>query len=309
MICKIGSDDVQTALIFNIQKFSVHDGPGIRTTIFFKGCPLACQWCHNPESQSYRTEIMVNPDRCTQCGQCEQHCPEQAITWRDDNLVYDRGRCKVCGACIDYCCNNAREVVGKDYTVPELMIEIEKDRSFYEHSGGGVTLSGGEAMMQIDFVEQLIKACKDSGISVVIDTCGYAPSENFLRIVNNVDLFLYDIKLMDPDLHVRYTGQDNVLILKNLQLLSDQGAKIDLRLPLIEGVNTSDEEIQSVIDFASHLHIDSIHLLPYHDIAKGKYHKLDVKYSGENFLIPSAERLQAIAAMFKNEHYQIMIGG
>ncbi len=300
---------MQRALIFNIQKFSIHDGPGIRTTIFFKGCPLVCQWCHNPESQSYHTEIMVNLDRCTQCGQCEQHCPQRAITQQYGKLVYDRDRCTGCGTCIDYCYKNVREVVGKEYTVSELMLEIEKDRSFYEHSGGGVTLSGGEVMMQIDFVEQLIKACKDCGISVVIDTCGYAPSENFLRIVNDVDLFLYDIKLMDPDLHYRYTGQNNTLILKNLQILSDQGAKIDLRLPLIGDINTSNEEIQSVIDFASNLHIYSIHLLPYHNIAKGKYHKLDVEYCGETFLIPSDERLQAISAMFKNENYRIMIGG
>lgn len=298
---------MQTALIFNIQKFSIHDGPGIRTTIFFKGCPLACQWCHNPESQSYSAEIMVNTDRCTQCGQCAQHCPASAITRQDDKLVYNRSCCTVCGTCIDYCCNNVREVVGKAYNVSELMIEIEKDRSFYEHSAGGVTLSGGEAMMQIDFVEQLIETCKNSGISVVMDTCGYAPSANFLRIVKNVDLFLYDIKLMDPKLHSRYIGQDNALILKNLQLLSDQGAKIDLRLPLIEGINTSDAAIQSVIDFVRPLHIYSIHLLPYHDIAKGKYHKLDIEYSGEDFSVPSEQRLQALAAMFKNENYQIMI--
>lgn len=300
---------MQTALIFNIQKFSIHDGPGIRTTIFFKGCPLACRWCHNPESQSYHTEIMINPDHCTQCGQCEQNCPEQAITWQHDKLVYNRGRCNVCGTCIDTCYNNARELVGKEYTVPELMLEIEKDHSFYEHSGGGVTLSGGEVMVQIDFVEQLIKACRNRGISVVIDTCGYAPSGNFLRIVNAVDLFLYDIKLMEPDLHHQYTGQDNALILSNLRLVSDQGGKIDLRLPLIEGINTRDEDIQRVIDFARPLHIYSIHLLPYHDIGKGKYHKLSVEYCGDNFITPSSERLQEIAAMFKNEKYQITIGG
>lgn len=300
---------METALIFSIQKFCIHDGPGIRTTIFFKGCPLTCRWCHNPESQSYKKEIMVNSDRCTLCGQCQIHCSQQAIQLLNDKMIYHADKCRYCETCVDCCSNNAREVAGKEYTVSELMAEIEKDRPFYEQSGGGVTLSGGEAMMQIDFVEELVKTCKEQGISVVVDTAGYAPRENFTRIVKFVDWFLYDIKLMDSQLHRKYTGKDNTLILENLQMLSDNGARINLRLPLIGSVNSDDVQINQVMDFISPLRLDAVNLLPYHDIGKGKYRQLNLAYCSEQFFTPSDERLSEIEAKFKQANYKVQIGG
>ncbi len=297
------------ALIFNIQKFSVHDGPGIRTTIFFKGCPLTCQWCHNPESQSCQKEILIDTERCSLCGRCEEHCSQQAIQKINGKLLYDKEKCNHCEVCMDYCYNNAREIAGQEYTVPELILEIQKDQAFYEQSGGGVTLSGGEVMMQIDFVAELVKACKERGISVVIDTCGYAPQESFLRIMKDVDLFLYDIKIMDTNEHRQYIGQDNALILENLKLLSNHGAVIQLRLPLIEGINTTDEHIQTIIDFISDLTIHSINLLPYHHMGKDKYKKLQMNYSLEQFSRPSEERLKEIQLMFIQKRYQVKIGG
>jgi pyruvate formate lyase activating enzyme len=297
------------ALIFNIQKFSVHDGPGIRTTIFFKGCPLTCQWCHNPESQSYQKEFLIDRDRCSLCGRCEEHCSQHAMQKINGKMLYDKSKCNYCEECMDYCYNNAREIAGQEYTVPELMLEIQKDQAFYEQSGGGVTLSGGEVMTQIDFVAELIGACKEQGISVVIDTCGYAPQESFLRIMEDVDLFLYDIKTMDPNTHRQYMGQDNVLILENLKLLSSKGAVIQLRLPLIEGINTTDEHIQMIINFISDLTIHSINLLPYHHMAKDKYKKLQMEYPLEPFSRPSEERLREIQMMFIQKNYQVKIGG
>lgn len=297
------------ALIFNIQKFSVHDGPGIRTTIFFKGCPLTCQWCHNPESQSYQKEILIDTDRCSQCGQCQGHCSQQAIQRINGKVLYDKSKCSYCEECMDYCYNNAREIAGRGYTVPELMLEIQQDKAFYEQSGGGVTLSGGEVMTQIDFVEELVRACKEQGISVVIDTCGYAPRENFQRIMEYVDLFLYDIKTIEPKEHRHYMGKDNVLILDNLKFLSQEGANIQLRLPLIEGINATNEHIQMIINFISDLTIPSISLLPYHHMGKDKYKKIQMEYPIENFSRPSEERLQEIQTMFIQKNYQVKIGG
>ncbi len=298
---------MRKALLFNIQKFSVHDGPGIRTTIFFKGCPLTCQWCHNPESQSYQAEILIDRDRCTRCGECKKHCSQQAAWQNNHQLLYDSEKCNACERCIDYCCKNAREIAGKEYTVQDVMQEIQKDKAFYEQSGGGVTLSGGEVMTQIDFAEELVKACNEQGITVVIDTCGYAPSENFLRIMKYVDVFLYDIKLMDSGEHEHYTGRDNSLILENLKLLSNHDAVIQLRLPLIEGINTKNEQIQDIIDFIATLKIHSINLLPYHHMGQGKYKKLNCPLPV--FERPSDLRLEEIQSLFKQANYKVQIGG
>lgn len=300
---------MKRALVFNIQKFSIHDGPGIRTTVFFKGCPLACRWCHNPESQRYEKEIIVHSERCTRCGRCQKKCPGQALEVVEEKLVYHVNACTQCEKCVDTCYQNAREIVGKTYTVPELMIEIEKDRPFYEQSGGGVTLSGGEVMTHIDFVEELVKNCKKQGISVAIDTCGYAPQESFMRIVEYVDVFLYDLKCMDNELHYYYTGQNNDLILKNLKNLSDCGANINLRLPLIEGVNTKDEHIEQVLDVIATLHIRDINLLPYHNMAMGKQGNLNSQYAAQAFSTPSDERLKEIQDKFIKANYNIKIGG
>lgn len=300
---------MKSALIFNIQKFSVHDGPGIRTTVFFKGCPLTCQWCHNPESQSYEQEIVFHSNRCSSCGRCTKSCRQQAISMVEGQVVYDASRCIYCGVCVENCYNNSWEIMGKLYTVPQLMSEIVKDRPFYEQSGGGVTLSGGEVMTQIEFALELVKACKEQGISVAIDTCGYAPLENFSRILEHVDVFLYDIKLMDSKRHDYYIGMDNTLILENLKMLSSCGATISLRLPLIEGINTDDEHIHQVLDFIESLRIGVIHLLPYHDMAIGKYEQWNMECPVEKFFAPSNERLEEIRELFKQANYKVKIGG
>lgn len=300
---------MKDALLFNIQRCCVHDGPGIRTTLFFKGCPLRCQWCHNPESQSFDTEMLCNSDRCSQCQRCSNNCPQQAYQRQAGNWVWQENRCQRCGLCVDNCLQSAREIAGQPYTLTQLLQEVEKDRPFYEQSGGGVTFSGGEAMVQIEPLAALAAACKERDISVAVDTCGYVPQEHFKRMIPLTDVFLYDIKLMDPILHRYYTGQDNLLILENLRFLSQQGASIQLRLPLLGGINDTDDQLEALFSFIDNIPLIGVNLLPYHDIASGKYQRLSGKVPVYSFAPPSQERLQEIAAAFKQKNLQVTIGG
>ncbi|MTI68554.1 MAG: glycyl-radical enzyme activating protein [Firmicutes bacterium] len=300
---------MKKSIIMNIQKFCVHDGPGIRTTIFFKGCPLNCIWCHNPESQRFNKEIMFDYEKCSKCGECIKRCKSKALSIKKGIIHYDPSLCNFCGVCIDFCINNARSLVGKVFSVSELLKEIEKDMIFYEESGGGVTLSGGEAMEQIDFIKDLVKQCKSKGISIAIDTCGYTPFENFEKIFDYVDIFLYDIKLINSNKHKKYVGVYNELILKNLKKLSDKGANIHLRLPLIEPINTSDDDIYNLLDYLKDINISKINLLPYHKIGGHKYKKLNIKYDFKSMKKPSDKRLEEIKLLFKNNNYNVKIGG
>ena len=300
---------MKKALIFNIQKFCVHDGPGIRTTVFFKGCPLRCAWCHNPESQHFRQELLYNAEKCTLCGNCQQQCEQGAITISQGSLKQDYNKCNTCEKCLDSCLQSAREIAGRAYTLQEVMKEIEKDRAFYEQSGGGVTLSGGEPLCQIEFVSELIKSCKRRGISVAVDTCGYVPFSNFASIMADADLFLYDLKLMPQQQHKQYTGVNNRLILENLQKLAAGGANIQLRLPLIEGVNINNEHINEVINFTRGLNISLVNLLPYHDIHRSKYSRLARPYAHHFMASPSEEKLQEIKALLEAHQFKVKIGG
>lgn len=299
-------------LVINIQKCSIHDGPGIRTTIFFKGCPLKCTWCHNPESQKYTKEVLYNQEKCTQCNSCMNNCPNHAI-YKENNRIYlHKEKCEFCETCLDYCLNNAREIVGKTYTVNQLVHEIEKDMIFYEESNGGVTLSGGEVMTSdISFIKQILKSCKDKGIHTTIDTCGFTSFENFKEILPYTDLFLYDVKLIDNEKHLLVTGVDNKLILDNLERLSKEDVSITIRIPLIEGVNVDKDntEIIKIIQFLLPLNIKHINLLPYHDIGVYKYRKLNKKYYGTEFKAPSEEKLKEISSLFENNNFIIKIGG
>lgn len=299
--------------VFNIQKYSIHDGPGIRTTIFFKGCPLSCQWCHNPESQRYEIELMYYHERCTACGACVKACPQGANILIDGRIQMERTRCTACGACVDYCTVNARELVGKTYTMDELIKEAEKDRMFYEESGGGITLSGGEVMVQnMDYIEELCRKLHRKGYSIDIDTCGFAPYENFSRILPYVDTFLYDIKLIHTEEHKTYIGTDNQLILDNLVALSKAGAKINIRIPLVRGVNATEEFIEQTIDFLKENQIRTvgINLLPYHNTGKSKYENLDRTYADEQLKVPPQEQLEQFKQMFLMNGFQnVKIGG
>ncbi len=305
---------MSTPYVFNIQKFSTHDGDGVRTTIFFKGCPLRCMWCHNPESQRYHKELIFHRHKCTGCGKCVVKCKQGANSIVDGKLVFDRSKCTACGVCTDWCITEAREIAGKEYTVDQLVKEAMKDKVFYEQSGGGVTLSGGEvlACQNMDYVEELCRKLHENGLSVYIDTSGYAPYENLKRLLPYVDVFLYDMKLMDNEMHKKYIGVDNTLILENLVKLSNDGAGIYARLPIIGKVNATDEHIESVIRFLeeNHVNIRQVSLLPYHDIGKGKYSSLDMVYEEDEMEKPVAELMQHFKAMFEEHGFnKVKIGG
>ena len=304
----------ETPYISNIQKFSTHDGDGVRTTIFFKGCPLRCMWCHNPESQHYYKELIFHQHKCTACGRCVAKCKQGANSIVDGKIVFDRSKCTACGVCTDWCITEARELAGKEYTVDALVKEAMKDKIFYEQSGGGVTLSGGEVMasQHMDYVEEVCRKLHENGVSVFIDTSGYTDYENLKRVLPYVDVFLYDIKVMDPEDHKKYIGVDNSLILENLKKLSDEGAGLYIRLPIIQQVNATDEHIESVIHFLkeNNIHARQVNLLPYHDIGKGKYASLDMEYHDDEMSVPVSELMEHFKSMFEEQGFnKVNIGG
>lgn len=300
-------------LITNIQKYSIHDGDGIRTSVFFKGCPLNCVWCHNPETQAFQKEVLYDAEKCVGCYRCADACPEHAIKKIDGKVWTDKEICDKCGKCLDYCVRNLREIAGTEWQIEDLVKELKKDEMFYEESGGGVTLSGGEVMSQnMDYIEKLVKRLNQEGISVTIDTCGFAPYENFERILPYVDTFLYDIKVMDHEKHKKYIGVDNTLILQNVVRLSQAGARIYIRIPTIKEVNGDVESISAIIAFLKEngIHPAQVNLLPYHNTGSGKYGKLGELYEGEDLHAPSKEEMKELRQLFIQEGFQnTKIGG
>lgn len=299
--------------ITDIQKYSIHDGDGIRTTVFFKGCPLTCTWCHNPETQSYSRQLLFQAERCTGCGSCVKACPNKAISIKEGIAVTREDRCRQCGVCLDYCLQNIRELSGRYYSVEELVREIEKDRAFYEQSGGGVTLSGGEVLAQdMDYLEELLSTLYRKGYRANIDTCGQVPFERMKIVLPYVHTFLYDVKLMDPALHKKYTGADNTLILENLVKLSGEGASLWIRIPVIGGVNDNRSNMEQTAEFLKEegILVKQINLLPYHNTGSGKYKRLNQDYKGETLHTPLTEDLESFAAVFKQYGFNnVKIGG
>lgn len=306
--------EIEMKNITNIQKFSIHDGDGIRTTVFFKGCPLKCEWCHNPETQRFEKEMQVDREKCTGCGTCASVCPNGAVRMTEDHRPsWDPKACTFCGKCENFCPAGVREIVGREYTVKELTKELMKDQMFYEESGGGVTFSGGEVMsMDMDFILAMAKELKRQDVTLTIDTCGYVPYERFEKLLPYVNTFLYDVKVMDPELHKKYMGTDNKLILENLVRLSQDGARIYIRIPTIKEVNGNEENMKETIAFLKQhdIHPAGVNLLPYHDTGSGKYAKLDMEYKGTDLHAPDKEEMEALAALFVNAGFtNTKIGG
>ena len=299
--------------ITNIQKFSVHDGDGIRTSVFFKGCPLRCEWCHNPETQRFEREMQFDPEKCTGCGTCVKICPTGALVLKDGKLLLNRDVCTLCGKCENFCPMGIREIVGREYTVKELVKELLKDQIFYEDSGGGATLSGGEVMaMDTDYILAIAKELKRQDVTLTIDTCGYVPYEKFQKILPYVDTFLYDVKVMDPELHKKYIGADNELILENLIRLARDGARIYIRIPVIKEVNGNEKNMKETIAFLKKhdIHPPQINLLPYHDTGSGKYRKLDMEYEGTDLHAPDKKEMEDFVKLFIDAGFQnTKIGG
>ena len=306
--------EIEMKNITNIQKFSIHDGDGIRTTVFFKGCPLKCEWCHNPETQRFEKEMQVDREKCTGCGTCASVCPNGAVRMTEDHRPsWDPKACTFCGKCENFCPAGVREIVGREYTVKELTKELMKDQMFYEESGGGVTFSGGEVMsMDMDFILAMAKELKRQDVTLTIDTCGYVPYERFEKLLPYVNTFLYDVKVMDLELHKKYMGTDNKLILENLIRLSQDGARIYIRIPTIKEVNGNEENMKETIAFLKEhdIHPAGVNLLPYHDTGSGKYAKLDMEYKGTDLHAPDKEEMEALAALFVNAGFtNTKIGG
>lgn len=301
------------SLVTSIQKYSIHDGDGIRTTVFFKGCLLKCVWCHNPETQSFKRQVLHDKEKCVGCRSCEMACPQKAIHEEDGKVTTDISACTTCETCVDFCNLNLREIVGKEYTVDELMKELKKDEMFYEESGGGVTLSGGEVMTaDMDYIEELAKRLQRMGITVTIDTCGQAPYRNYEQILPYVDTFLYDIKTMDSEIHKKYIGADNDLILSNLEKLSQAGARIYIRIPVISEVNGDEDSMNAIITYLTekNIRVANVNLLPYHNTGSGKYEKIGLTYEGGELHAPSNQEMEYFVQLFQEAGFHnIKIGG
>lgn len=286
--------------IFNIQKMSIHDGPGIRTTVFFKGCPLNCLWCSNPESQKVEKEVACFQSRCVTCGYCAEVCPKGLIEAQPPFEITNREECDLCEICVKECCTNAKKVVGEDYTVDELLKEIMKDKSFYDSSGGGVTFSGGEPLMQSAFLKEILAACRENGVHTAIETTGMTDTDSLIETAALLDLIFYDVKHMDDETHRDITGVSNERIIANLAALAKAHDNIVVRIPVIPGINDSTENLRKTADYAASLNIPSIELLPYHNLGEVKYGQLGREYALVDTQKPSEEQMNALADEMRN---------
>ncbi len=284
---------METLSLFNIQKFCINDGPGIRTTVFFKGCPLRCVWCHNPESKSVRQEIFYDTEKCIHCGRCVEVCEKGCHRIENGVHTFDRTTCVACGKCASVCMTEALEAVGKTSTTDEVLSEVMKDEAFYQNSGGGLTLSGGEPMLQYAGALELLQKAKKQGLHTCMETCGFADTEKYIEIAKFVDIFLFDYKLTDPVLHEKYTGVPNTKILENLKALDHQGAKIILRCPIIPTINDTEAHFKGIAATAEALtNILEIHIEPYHPLGSGKAARLGREYALESLSFPEKETVE-----------------
>jgi pyruvate formate lyase activating enzyme len=302
-----------TGWITQIQKYALEDGPGIRSTVFLKGCPLSCAWCHNPENLRPQPEIIVLETRCIRCGECLTVCRQNRLT----DVAFSKGQdlrapidCQHCGACVEACPTGARTMLGRECSVKELLVEILADRAFYEESGGGLTLSGGEPFTQFPFVRDLLQAAKAEGLHTALDTCGLAPWWQLMELMPLVDLFLYDLKLLDEERHRRFTGVSNREILENLRRLDAGGAVLWLRIPVIPAVNDAALELDAMAQFATTLRgVQRVNLLPYHRTARQKFKRLNRPYTLNSTPVPTPQEMAAVAESFRRQGLAVQIGG
>lgn len=295
---------MKTATIFNLQKFSIHDGPGFRTTVFFKGCALSCKWCANPESQKFAPELYQIESKCIGCGACIEACPNGALSPGKEQILVDRSKCVGCGTCTKECYAHALAMKGKVMDTDEVLFVISQDEKFYKNSGGGYTLSGGEPLLHADFCKELIEKCTEKGYHGCMETCGYGDTADFVELAGMLDLIYFDIKQLDPELHKKWTGVTNELILKNMDAIQDTAKEIIVRTPVIPAVNATEEDIRKIAEYCSTLKkVTALELLPYHRLGEHKYEALGQVYELAGTETPE----KAVMAHFKEIADEILI--
>ena len=303
--------DRHGAVVFDVKRYAINDGPGIRVTIFLKGCPLSCRWCHNPESISPKVQKMYSQNKCIGCGECVSICPIEACELTADGIITDNSICLRCGLCAEVCPALATEMSGHYESITELLKVIENERPFFDQSGGGVTFSGGEPLLYPEFLTEILDACGRMQIHRTVDTSGLASTRTLLDIAKRTDLFLYDLKLMDSEKHKQWTGVGNRRILQNLEVLAKTAADIQIRIPLIKGVNCDEGNIEATAVFVASLSgpRKAISLLPYHNLAEGKSIKLGQDYDPGTIAEPDEKELTRAIARFASHGLTATVGG
>lgn len=305
------NEPIRKGFIYDLQRFAIHDGPGIRTLVYMKGCPLKCLWCSSPQTQHSKIEIMHNEINCKKCGRCIDVCPVHVITISDeDEIIFNRELCTYCGQCVESCPNQALKLIGYHITFEELFQEVNKDSPFYRRSNGGVTVGGGEPTMQLDFVKAFLKRCKQTYIHTAIETCGYVKWDNMEKLLKYVDLVYIDIKHMDPIVHKELTGVSNELILENTKKISALKPMI-IRIPVIPGCNDSDDNITATARFAFDLgeNLKRIDLLPYHKFGTQTYSRIGMEYKLKDVEPPSDDHLIRLKEIVESCGVKAQIGG